>query len=413
MYQLKIFSKKFYTEFLRPVKQILRLPIFVLNYFFGTFYYDYFLSDSKYVSKGSIPLGSKVVIFLIFPTSGLNNFHIRSLKYFIKKGYSPIIVSNFALSQSDRSILFKYSNVCIERKNFGYDFGGYRDGILGIHKKIKFLERLLLVNDSTWFPLSEGNDWIDFVESSTLDFAGATSHYGLKRAKLSISKANSENYKFSSNRKNFHYASYALGFSKSILRNNEFLNFWKQLRLTGAKNIVVRRGEIGLTQWILKNKEYSHGSLIDSKNIENVLKTYSKKRLIKIARDLIIENKSLEYFKKINFNKLESYDSKNLIHYIMIILSRQIIIFSLAKFLIEDLNFPFLKKMILKLNEDSAIKAYESSQTLNQEISKDIEIEIKNENSLNTFLNLTWIIFKLIKSIKIKISKHKRNSNDL
>jgi hypothetical protein len=32
---------------------------------------------------------------------------------------------------------------------------------------------------------------------------------------------------------------------------------------------------------------------------------------------------------------------------------------------------------------------------------------------LNTFLNLTWIIFKLIKSIKIKISKHKRNSNDL
>jgi lipopolysaccharide biosynthesis protein len=285
--------------------------------------------------------------------------------------------------------LFKYSNVCIERKNFGYDFGGYRDGILGIHKKIKFLERLLLVNDSTWFPLSEGNDWIDFVESSTLDFAGATSHYGLKRAKLSISKANSENYKFSSNRKNFHYASYALGFSKSILRNNEFLNFWKQLRLTGAKNIVVRRGEIGLTQWILKNKEYSHGSLIDSKNIENVLKTYSKKRLIKIARDLIIENKSLEYFKKINFNKLESYDSKNLIHYIMIILSRQIIIFSLAKFLIEDLNFPFLKKMILKLNEDSAIKAYESSQTLNQEISKDIEIEIKNENSLNTFLNLT------------------------
>mgnify|MGYP003314666392 CR=1 FL=1 len=149
-------------------------------------------------------------------------------------------------------------------KNFGYDAGGHREAIFLLSGRISSLDNLILLNDSTWFPINKDDSYIDFIENSNLDFIGATSHYGFKRQRLPSKKTSLSKPQFNFNNKNFHYASYALSFSKKILKDENFLKFWKNLRLSGTKNLVVRRGEIGLTQYIVRNKEYSHGSLIDS-----------------------------------------------------------------------------------------------------------------------------------------------------
>lgn len=378
---------KFFREIFRLIKQLVFLPKNIGNFLFGTFYYDIFLAKSKKQYSGSLSLKNRTVIFLIFPEAGITNSHLRTLKYFIKNNYSPIVISNLPLIESDRSEILKNCCSLIERKNFGYDFGGYRDAILHLSKNIKKFDNLLLINDSTWFPILQDNAFINFINNSNLDFIGATSHYGFERLKLPSKRENlPKTINFNSDNRNFHYASYALSFSKKILNDSNFYKFWKTLRLSGTKNVVVRRGEIGLTQFIIRNKYYSHGSFIDSEKLETTLKEFSRERLLKICHEVIVENKSLKIFKEKFLIDLENSSRNEIISFLIIIVSRQIIVFSLLKFLIEELRFPFIKKMLLKLDKDSAEKTYNIIKSLDEEIFEEINSEIKANKELRKFI---------------------------
>lgn len=378
---------KFFREIFRLIKQLVFLPKNIGNFLFGTFYYDIFLAKSKKQYSGSLSLKNRTVIFLIFPEAGITNSHLRTLKYFIKNNYSPIVISNLPLIESDRSEILKNCYSLIERKNFGYDFGGYRDAILHLSNKIKKFDNLLLINDSTWFPILQDNAFINFINNSNLDFIGATSHYGFERLKLPSKREDlPKTINFNSDNRNFHYASYALSFSKKILNDSNFYKFWKTLRLSGTKNVVVRRGEIGLTQFIIRNKYYSHGSFIDSEKLETTLKEFSRERLLKICHEVIVENKSLKIFKEKFLIDLENSSRNEIISFLIIIVSRQIIVFSLLKFLIEELRFPFIKKMLLKLDKDSAEKTYNIIKSLDEEIFEEINSEIKANKELRKFI---------------------------
>jgi len=379
---------KLLKEIYRILKQIFYLPRYLTNLLFGTFYYDNFLAKSKIKNSGNLPLNKKVVIFLIFPDRGLAKSHLRTLKYFIRNNFSPLIVSNLPLSKENKNLLLKYCWTLIERKNYGYDFGGYRDGVLFLSEKIRDLDKLILINDSTWFPITNNNSFMDFIDNSNLDFIGATSHYGFKRQRLTSKKTSLSKPEFNFNNKNFHYASYALSFSKKILKDENFLKFWKNLRLSGTKNLVVRRGEIGLTQYVVKNKKYSHGSFINSEKLEDILKNFSKETLLKISRETIIENTSLKKFKEKFIKNADSFSKDELIAFILIQVSKQIIVFSLIKFLIEELKFPFLKKMLFKLDKSSAEDTYKIIKGLDIDIFDEINSEIKTNKDLSRFLSI-------------------------
>ena len=373
-------------EIFRVIKQLLFLPKNIANFLFGNFYNDYFLSKYKKEYSGSLSLGNKVLIYLIFLENGLSNSHLRTLKYFIKKKYSPIVVSNKSLSKEDRDKLLENCWTLIERKNFGYDAGGHREAIFLLSGRISSLDNLILLNDSTWFPITTDDSYIDFIKNSNLDFIGATSHYGFERNKLpSIREDLKKPVNFNYN-KNFHYASYALSFSNKILRNKGFLNFWKKLRLSGTKNIAVRRWEIGITQFVIKDKNFSHGSFINSNILAETLKNFSKETLIKISKETIIEHKATKKFKEKFLINLDNLSKDEIINFIIILVSRQIIVFSLIKFLIEELNFPFLKKILLKFDEDCARKTYKIINNLDKDIFEEIYSDVKNNKSLNKFL---------------------------
>ena len=299
------------------------------------------------------------------------------------------MISNCVLSAEDKKKIKRNSWFLIERKNYGYDFGGYRDGVLFLKDKLFKINNMILLNDSAWFPISKNNDFLNFIETANLDFIGATSHYGFERLRLPKNREGlSSKIKFNTKKRRFHYASYVLAFSKNILSDQNFFRFWKNLRLSGTKNIVVRRGEVGLTQWVINKGIYSHGSYIDSGKLEKIFNSLSKQELLKITQETIVENISLKNFIGSFSEDLEDLSKDELVSFLLIIVSRQIIVFSLANFLIKRMNFPFLKKMLFKLDKECSKKTFQIVKDLDDEVQEEILSEIKDTPALSKYLNL-------------------------
>ena len=118
-----------------------------------------FTYQTKKEFSGEIPLRNNIVIFLIFPEKGLKPSHLSTLNYFVNKKYSPLVISNCVLSAEDKIKIKRNSWFLIERKNYGYDFGGYRDGVLFLKDKLFKINNMILLNDSAWFPISKNNDF--------------------------------------------------------------------------------------------------------------------------------------------------------------------------------------------------------------------------------------------------------------
>ena len=87
-------------------------------------------------------ISKKIAIYLIFPANGIDEFHERTLEELLKNCYSTVIVSNAKLPKTDLELLKKYSLRIIERANYGYDFGGYREGILASSSILKKCEKI-------------------------------------------------------------------------------------------------------------------------------------------------------------------------------------------------------------------------------------------------------------------------------
>ena len=156
-----------------------------------------------------------------------------TLRHIAENGYAAVVVSNQPLAKADRDKVLGLCADYIERPNFGYDFGAYRDGVLSIHERLASLKRLVLINDSAWYPLPGKRNWIQEAEEMGHDLVGAVSHYGTPRADpehfMDI------DWRYSSTHKNFHYASFALSFGPRLLRDAQFYRFWRKLRMDNDK----------------------------------------------------------------------------------------------------------------------------------------------------------------------------------
>ena len=145
---------------------------------------------------------------------------------------------------------------------------------------------------------------------------------------------------------------------------------------------------MGLTQWVINKGIYSHGSYIDSGKLEKIFNSLSKQELLKITQETIVENISLKNFIGSFSEDLEDLSKDELVSFLLIIVSRQIIVFSLANFLIKRMNFPFLKKMLFKLDKECSKKTFQIVKDLDDEVQEEILSEIKDTPALSKYLNL-------------------------
>jgi lipopolysaccharide biosynthesis protein len=287
-------------------------------------------------------------------------------------------VSNLPIKEGDRAVALQHCWRLIERANYGYDFGGYRDGILSLRGQLGDLTALALLNDSTWFPLPGGRDWLAEAESLHVAFAGAASNFGA--ARVPVSDYQRIAWRYSSDHKNFHHCSFALLLSQPALGDPRLLEFWQSFRLSRDKKRTVRRGEIGLTQWMIRHG-YSHADTLDIAALDADLKDLPEARIVEILNRLIIPEDERLFAAK--HSVLEDADLKTegwrdrAEGFILTAVARQGISYALAEFITKERKFPFLKKSPVWLNPEASDITLQLALDLKGEFADTVVSEIK------------------------------------
>lgn len=310
-------------------------------------------------TRGTVPLGKDVAIYLMFPGAGLLASYLTMLRALRLAGISPIVVSNRPLITQDRDKICEYASIVIERPNVGYDFGGYRDGILEVADILPTLDRIWLLNDSVWL-LAQDISWFEQARAMGKDFVGATSSFSiLRKTWLGTKRWNASDYRsiiwrHDPNNRDFHYASYALCIGPAILQDRNFLRYWEKLDIRNDKKHTVRRGEMGLTQWVMKHG-YTHGATSEINDLDNELSRLSDAELDQAARELVIFKGTELAALKTRVLGTEPNSIEGRAERIGLILSavaRQGSAYALAVYILRRHHFPFLKKSLLWLSSE-------------------------------------------------------------
>jgi hypothetical protein len=201
------------------------------------------------VTPGNLPASGKVAVYLIFQPRGLAESSLMTCRHLASGGYAPLVVSNTALSESDRSQLQAVSWKVVERPNFGYDFGGYRDGVWLLQQWSVQPESLILMNDSIWFPALECDQTIATMEAMPSDFKGVLT---LGTGEGAVLRRGREPF----------LGSFFLMFSARALASKAFAEFWQRYRNTSNKYKTIRRGERRLS-YVMRDAGFEGVSLFD------------------------------------------------------------------------------------------------------------------------------------------------------
>ncbi|RVV99563.1 hypothetical protein EKE94_02450 [Mesobaculum littorinae] len=186
--------------------------------------------------------GPKIALLLIYQPAGLAPSVLQTCRHLAAQGYAPLVISNGSLKDADRAALGPAAWRIVERQNFGYDFGGYRDGIWLLDHLGIAPSRLILMNDSVWFPVFPGADLIRRMEAADADFVGVVE---LPRKR----------------RRAVFYPSYFLLLNTGALRHAAFARYWTAYRQSSNKAVTVKRGEKGLPHALFRAGLRGHGMI--------------------------------------------------------------------------------------------------------------------------------------------------------
>lgn len=198
--------------------------------------YDLTTKWRQRVTPGQLALTERVAIFVIYQPKGIAASVLLTLQHLRQNRYSVLLVSNGLLRLDDRATLRQHAAVVLERPNVGYDFGGYRDGIRHLWSLGHDLSRLVLMNDSTWFPLRQDDDSLARMEALGADLAGHIFKTEDKR-----------------NGRHDHLESHLLMLSRGFIQSPDFRRFWSHYRMSNDRTTTIAIGEKGFSQFALRS----------------------------------------------------------------------------------------------------------------------------------------------------------------
>ena len=184
---------------------------------------------------GPMALGPRVCVFVHWDGAGeVREYVLLYLRAMREAGLSILFVSNAGRLRPDS--LEAVQALCagvIVRRNVGYDFGAWREGIAALALQAGAsqagIEELYLANDSVYGPLAPLDRVIDQFDFSEADAWGCTETWQAR----------------------YHLQSYLLGFSARVLAHPAWTSFWDEVR-PANKQWVVYHYEVGLSQALLK-----------------------------------------------------------------------------------------------------------------------------------------------------------------
>jgi hypothetical protein len=186
-----------------------------------------FVSPSEHVD-----LGPKVALFAHFDRSGALRDHVLTYLSALKDaGFSVIYVTNSGrLLPGVHGRLKSCCSAVLVRRNVGYDFGAWREGLERLALPRSNTVMLLLANDSVYGPLVPLHNLFRRIDFATADMWGATESWQTR----------------------YHLQSYFLLVGEAVLRSEPWRQFWSRIRPVPSKGWIVRHCEVGLSQQILQ-----------------------------------------------------------------------------------------------------------------------------------------------------------------
>ncbi len=250
-------------------------------------------SNAQIRTQGDVPYGENVALFLVYQPNGLPASLLKTCAHLRDNGFTILIVSNAPLAAADIAALKPLASEIMERPNFGYDFGGYRDGILHLLDLPQSFDNLLILNDSIWFPVTDNSTLLADTLAQTHDIYGAIwyDHQG-------------------TNTKS-HLQSYYINFGKAAVADPKFHSYWRNKKLYAGREAAIRRGEKRLTTE-LRALGFSIGwryetadkwralQRLSTQELQQVLKfeAKNKSRFARQAADLLSSDPNNEVWKQ-------------------------------------------------------------------------------------------------------------------
>lgn len=198
--------------------------------------YDMTAGRRQTVTPGAYPLTGRVAVFVVYQPKGVAASILLTLEHLRQNDYSVLVVSNGPLRPEDRALLAENAAIVLERPNVGYDFGAYRDGIRHLWALKADLSRLILMNDSTWFPLRREDDSLARMEALGADLAGH------------VFKTEEKN-----KRGIDHVESHLLMISREFYASRDFLKFWSNYRMSDNRTTTIKYGEKGFSNFAIRH----------------------------------------------------------------------------------------------------------------------------------------------------------------
>lgn len=215
------------------------------------------------VTEGAAPLTPDVAILLCYQPGGVLTSFLAEVDHFRARGFAPVVVSNLPLSGKDLSALQSRAHLVIQRPNYGYDFGGYREGIKTLWDRGVTPRNLVIKNDSIWFPIWPDDDLLDRALADPADLWGLYLNQSVRRGELA------------------HLQSYFYRFSGRLCAAPEFREWWENLFLSDNKHAVIHQCEIKLTGWF-RDRGFSTGSLVDTARLRAALLDLDEAALLQV-----------------------------------------------------------------------------------------------------------------------------------
>lgn len=226
---------KIRRELQRLIDQIASIPALIIEPIRQA-RYDAGREGRIKLSAAEGPEFDKFCVFLVYQPSGLPESVLKTCAWLRDRGYATLVVANGGLADAELARLQGLVWMTLQRPNFGYDFGGYRDGLLQIAEMGLRPERLVILNDSIWLPMHEAHCPLTKAEAIPDAITGLVMH-----TRRGIDQPDAEGM----------IESYFYSIPATILAEPTFWNYWRKLRLSDVKARVIHRGERGFSKAML------------------------------------------------------------------------------------------------------------------------------------------------------------------
>lgn len=181
---------------------------------------------------GEIPLGPRVCVFAHWDGAGDVRPHVmHQIKSLATAGLSIVFVTNakFLRPEAMEALKLICAGVII-RRNVGYDFGAWREGLAQMGLPRANTAMVVIANDSVYGPIHSLTELFATIDFDLADVWGCTDTWQSR----------------------YHLQSYLMAFSPHVIGSTAWRTFWAGVVPTWSKTWLIRLYEIGLTQTLLK-----------------------------------------------------------------------------------------------------------------------------------------------------------------